>query len=466
MCYYNGEDFGDIMDIIYDKMSNGLDDICKYLNIENKKAIFLHSMANNDSSVDRKQINKGRMIYAEILSFAGYSDSKFVSCYYNEKLLDYMDKYKLINKDSLIMVGMDKKTDYPYNSVSLSLEKRLLIDDKLSRELNGYTVVPSFLSDDDIESVKIIHGKTLMDKDLQVLFNSKYYMRELSLKYGFSLPFGYKFNGLSKLREIMIYLKENHISRAWVKLVSQVSGTGNVYIDDIDDIDKIYENIMNIAMEIYDEDYIINKMPLIIEEDLSTREVINMGVEAVISDDKVVILGSVAQEVDGAVYRGSYISDKSIKYSSIAEDAASSLFVAYAKEGYRGFITVDVIVTDDLHGYCIDPNPRFSAGTMLLKNIHTSEYFTGRTMYGLSFNNYVYASNSEEVVDNIFKAIGNDLYKAVESGYQGIIPALCNDVNEVRENEYYLKSVVIADSYEKACRMYEDFKNRLKDLRN
>ena len=453
------------MEIINGSIANGLSDVCNYLDIKDNKAVFLHSMANNDDSIDRKQINKGRMIYAEIFSFAGNNGPMFVSCYYNKKLIDYYDRYNIINKNNLIMVGMDKKTNYPYNSVSLNLKNKLIENKKIVERLRGYTIVPSFISNDDIDSCKIIDGSVIMDMNKQVLFSSKYYMREISSKYNISVPYGDKFRGLKELSNVLNKFKNKNITRAWIKLSSQISGAGNIYVEDINDYNNIYNNVYKVANKIYEDDYIINDIPLIIEEDLSYKQVINVGLEAVIGKDKVVILGSVGQQVKGAVYKGSYINDDTYKYSLIAEETAKDLFVAYLKEGYCGFITVDVIVTNDNKGYCIDPNPRFSAGTMLLKNIHTAEYYVGKRMFGVSFTNGVFALNENEVIDNIFRCIGNNLYKGEHSNYQGIIPALCNDVNQIGENIYYLKSVVIADSYDKVLSIYNEFKNNLINLK-
>ena len=184
----------------------------------------------------------------------------------------------------------------------------------------------------------------------------------------------------------------------WIKLESQLSGTGNIKIDINEDLQEIKQKVEKIASKIYTSQYINEEMPLIIEVDVNSmkneKEIENIGVEAVISSDTVTILGGVSQETKNGSYIGSVVTDKTRKYIGIAQEAAKEAFIAYAKEGYRGFITIDVLIvqnseTGEIKGYNIDPNARFSAGTMLLKNIHTSEYYNNKPIYGLSFSNAV-----------------------------------------------------------------------------
>ena len=208
-------------------------------------------------------------------------------------------------------------------------------------------------------------------------------------------------------------------------------------------------------------------MPLIAEYDVKTslyEEVANIGVEAVITKDKVTILGGAEQATKNGEYIGSKISEDTYKYLNIAQEIAKEAFVAVGKEGYIGFMTIDVLVTknnetNELEAYNIDPNARFSAGTMLLKNIHTSEDYNKKKMYGLSFSNAI--PKTENIITSIIDWIGEDLYSK-ENNYTGIIPALVNDLNPIAENKYYLKSVVVANSYKEAEEKFEKFKDKVK----
>lgn len=452
------------MVVNYKKMPFGLKSICEYLGIEDDKAIFFHSLSFDSKDKMRRNLNSGKMSYAEIFSFACNEGPKFASCYYNKKLIHYLDERGLINKERLLLLGEERKVEYPYNSVSRMFWERLQWDKELRKELEGYTVVSSFLGSDDEKSAEMIHGKTLMRAEDQVKFDSKWYMRMIASKYDFSIPFGVAFCGLNALEDAILNLREHGVRCAWIKLESLFSGSGNLYVDDLTKVDEIRRKLEKLSQQFYgmvfDKDYLDNELHFVIEEDLSDMEVFNIGVEAVVADSQVTVLGGVAQKTENGIYRGSYYDEMVEANIGVALKAAEKLFVAYQKEGYRGCITVDVLVTNDGKAYNIDPNARFSAGSMLLKNIHVSEYYTGKKMYGLSFTNSIPVSG--DLVDDVFDYIGEYLYRGSESDYQGIIPALLNDVHVLEDGRYYLKTVVVADSYEKACWMYQKFKERIR----
>ena len=61
------------VNVVYDKIPNGLDDIANFLDLNSQKTLFMHSTSfdeNNPINLKRKAINKGRMLYAELLSYS------------------------------------------------------------------------------------------------------------------------------------------------------------------------------------------------------------------------------------------------------------------------------------------------------------------------------------------------------------------------------------------------------------
>lgn len=470
------------MKILEGKINNGLDDVAKYLGLNKEKTIFMHSTSFDESTKEGKKraaINKGRMLYSEILSYSSSTKNgaKSAVAYYNKELLDYMHRNNIINIDNIIQVGEEKKVDFPYNSVSLRLNNEIKSNEELRKKLDGYTIVSSYLSVEDMETAQLINGKTLMDVNEQLRFNSKFEMRRMSEKYKFAIPEGVNLLGVDNIENKINELKNKCKSKlnkgkAWVKLESQSSGAGNIIIEDIYncDIDILKEKIIKTAEKIYDKDYIKNEMPLTIEIDVNSlkdeEEIENIGVEAVIREDAVTILGGVSQKAVDGKYIGSEVTPNTYKYLEIAKNAAADAFTAYAKEGYKGFMTIDVLITinnktQEIKAYNIDPNARFSAGTMLLKSIHAAEVQCNKKMYGVSF------SNGIKIKEGVYKSIetycGDNLYRGKDSEYKGIMPVVLNDVNTIGNGLYYLKTIVVEDSYEKAIEVYNKFKENIRN---
>lgn len=466
------------MIVEYNKIINGTDDVAKYLGLEPEKTIFLHSTSFNEKDVEnlkRKAINKGKMIYSEILSYSSNKKrgSKSAISYFNEQLLDELDEIKVIKRDNIIKVTDESILDYPYNSVSTMLNKKVKEDLNFRKSIEGFNIVSSYISREDEDTANLINGRLLMNRKKQEKFNSKYEFRKLSHKYGFKMPFGIIINGLNEFEEKFEKLDKICLNykNIWIKLESQSSGKGNLKIEDYNNFDKnkIKEMILQIAKKIYDEEYIYKEMPFIAEVDVTSNEdeeVANIGVEAVVTGQKVTILGGAEQAVRGSEYIGSKISENTYEYLKIAEETAKEAFISVAKEGYVGFMTIDVIVTKNmntkgLNAYNIDPNARFSAGTMLLKNIHTSEALNKQRMFGLSFSNAI--PKTDNIILSILDCIGTDIYSE-KNNYIGIIPALINDINSIGDNKYYLKSVVIGKSYKDVEKIYNRFKEKIKEM--
>ena len=68
---------------------------------------------------------------------------------------------------------------------------------------------------------------------------------------------------------------------------------------------------------------------------------------------------------------------------------------------------------------------------------------------------------TENTIKTMFDLLGEDIYN-YHGDYTGIIPALINDLNEIDNNRYYLKTVIVDYTYEGAKQKYNDFINRVK----
>lgn len=467
------------MEINYDSLKNGTNDVARYLNLDPSKTIFLHSTSFNEDDADnlrRKALNKGRMLYSELLSYTTNepNGSKSAISYFNSDLLKLLDKMNVISLNNLIQVVNEPKIDYPYNSVSTMLNKKVKEDPIFRKSIEGFTIVSSYISKEDEETARLINGNLIMDRKAQENFNSKYYFRKLSEKYSFSMPTGITIQGLNNLESQLNRLSElaPNAKNLWIKLEAQSSGTGNIKIENFSQasFDEIKDKIYNTAKPIFDDDYIYNEMPLIAEVDINLDndvEVANIGVEAVIAENKVTILGGVEQDTRNGSYIGSKINDNTYAYLDFAQDIAKEAFIAVSQDGYRGFMTIDVLITKNqqtgkLSGFNIDPNARFSAGTMLLKNIHTSEAYNNKKMYGTSYAIGI-PKRYPNIISQIEESLGTNAYN-YNGDYTGIIPVLINDLTPLSSGLYYLKCVVVAHSFEQAKEMFEDFKYKVRNI--
>lgn len=462
----------DVMKIEYKKIPNGLDDIARYLGLNPAKTLFMHSTSFDNSKskyISRRAINKGRMLYAEILSYVSalHGGSKAGICYYNDDFLDFCNNVGFFDRSNILKLYDGRELDYPYNSVSVMLNKKVKEDESFRKSLDGYTLVSSYLSYEDVETAELINGKVLMSPEKQAKFNSKYFFRKLGKDKGFEIAPGLEFAGLKSFN-IEKIREEYPSSSIWVKLASQSGGSGNLFFDNIDNItdEVICDEIFKIASKIYDKEYIEIEMPYIVEVDLGSLPdsvvIENIGVNGVITPDRITILGGTSQTVDKGKYIGSCVHENTYKYLDVAQRAAAKAFEAISEAGYYGFMTIDVLVVlnnGELKAYNIDPNARFSAGTMLLKNIHYADMKNGSRSYGISYTNLLY-SKDRNMLDK-FKAAANDIVYDKDTGY-GIVPVLINDITQLKPDRYYLKSILIEDDYQKALDNFERFKGYFK----
>lgn len=460
------------MKIEYKKIPNGLDDIATYLGLDPTKTLFMHSTSfdeNDNKNISRRAINKGRMLYAEILSYVSNNKngSKAAICYYSDEYLNFYHDISFLNKSNILKVYDGYELTYPYNSVSTILNKKLKQDENLRKKLEGYTIVSSYLSDEDVESAKIINGRTLMKPETQIRFNSKYYFRKLGKNKNYSIAPGLEFIGL-KTFNIDSLRKNYPESNIWIKLESQSGGTGNLFFNNFSALkdEFIKDEIRKLAKKIYEEKYIDEEMHYIVEIDINsipdTKVIENIGVNAVITPNKITIIGGTSQTTKNGKYIGSCVSESTYKYLPVAEKIAAKAFEEIGKEGYHGFMTIDVIVTKEnnkVKAYNIDPNARFSAGTMLLKNIHYAEEKNKVKSYGISYANLVYSEEGKTL--NKIKNAAEDIIYNSKTGY-GLVPALISDLHPIEKNKYYLKSVLIDNDFEKVNEKYEKFKEKIK----
>lgn len=464
-------------------LSEGLKNVADYLGLNPEKSVFLHSTVVNDDNLGRRLFYKPSFAHSQILSILPRESTtpKGVCLYVNEDLRDYLSEVGLAPKDNYFYIDKyPSKKSYPYFSVSGYFKEYLKnLDMDELESISGSTVVSSFISRDDEIIADFIKGSLIMNVKDQVKFNSKYYLRKLSKKYEYPIPPGVAFEGLNSLESAFSSLKELmkirtynvDNTKVWCKFQSQTSGKGSYIFKGFGK--DSYANTRNHILEFcgkldISDNEILNKVPLILEVDVDSipeeSQIGNIGVEAVVSSDSVTLVGCVSQDSKDGRYIGSIIDRETKELSKYAEEAALPFLKAIKREGYRGFITIDVLLTKNentgkIRGYNIDPNARFTAGTPLLSLLQYSEKMSEKELFGLSYSNAI--KDSDNLFDRVKYYCGDDLYLGKDSNYQGIIPIILNDVNYFENKKRYLRTVVVKESISHCKRVYMNFKERI-----
>ncbi len=464
-------------------LSDGLNDVAIYLGLEPSNTLFMNSTVVNDNVLQRRIPRKPLFSHSLLLAYLSRSignSAKGICLHVYDELLEYLDTTGIAPKENLIHISqIPQELDYPYISVAPQFKKLLINNIDLRNELKNYTIISSYLSEDEVEIANLIDGNLIMSPENQIKFNSKYYFRKNSLDSNYSIPLGICFMGLKEIDESLSEFKKSLFSnkidytkaKFWCKFDSQSNGEGSFVLEGLTDtnIQKLKEHITCFSRKLeYSQDKIQNGIPLIVEIDVNSlpyeSEIANIGVEAVIAENEITLVGSVIQHTRNGRYIGCTINNQLSYFSDYAEQTAIPAFINMQKNGYRGFMTMDVLltchsITHEIKGYNIDPNARFTDGTTLLSLLQYSEYQTNRKMVGVSFSNSI--KDEVDLFDNIRNYAGEYLYQGKDSDYEGIIPIIVNDLTTLDDGKRFIKTVVIGDNMDKVENMYSSFKKNI-----
>lgn len=477
-------------------IAEGIEDVALLLGLNPSETIFIHStnIPPNDG-IERLIGHPSPFDHSQPLCYLPRSkkgnSAKAIILFNNKDLLSYFDEVGLAPSCNYYNLDIIPQT---FSLSSLSVQSNLLksanknVEDILT-QIKNKNVVSSYLSDLDTKLSNHINGHLLMTPEKQIPFNSKNKMREFADKYNFKTPLGVEINSAEVFDEKLLQLKtiinENDIDintvKLWCKLEAQSSGSGTVQLNGLNEteITRLKESIISYANDcnLYNnsqtEKTIYNMShftSLVVEVDVESiygnKVVSNIGVEAVISDKGIYIIGSVRQITNSGQYTGTFgrylgsrIDEETIKYKDYAEEAALPVFNYFWNEGYRGFVTIDVLVVrngNHIIGYNIDPNARFSGGTMLLSIVQYAAKMTGKTFYGLTY--FVVVPKENEVFKLISEFAGGNLYLGAKSSYKGVIPFIINDF--IGTKKCNAQIAVISDDKVELEEMWKDFNQK------
>lgn len=481
------------------KISEGLEDVAKYLGLKPENTIFIHST--NISPTDKFGRLSGHFSifdHSQTLFYLPKSTqgdtAKSIVLFNHKDFLTYLHEIGIAPKENYI--NLDKQPrDFSFKH--LSVQEKLLDEKDISLNpirdiIRGRTIVSSYLSENDLLLADKMGCQLLMDPKRQIQFNSKINLREFAPKYEYMVPPGVEIktsgdfeSKISELKKLMDkYGIYNDDAKIWCKLDSQSSGTGTISFNGLDEknIEKLKLSLINFATtcNLYD-DSIINKSiynmkvftPFVIELDVEAinqnKIVANIGVEAVISESNITIVGSVRQLTSNGIngdygrYIGSRIDVTLEKYQLKAEEYAIPAFDYFQSEGYRGFVTIDVLVVEDkdkrIVGYNIDPNARFSGGTMLLSLVQYASKKTGKMFYGYTY--FLAINKSKDIMETFKQYAGDNIFLGEDSNYRGIIPLIVNYLRH-KNKRTILQIAVLSDKPDELDSITSLFKDNLK----
>ena len=167
-------------------------------------------------------------------------------------------------------------------------------------------------------------------------------------------------------------------------------------------------------------------MPIVVEADIGSLQgvsdvVANTCVQAVVSKDKITMVGTSLQLTKNGEYIGAALpSEADAPAVKAAEAEAVKLLKKMSADGYVGFAGVDVIVTKDDKGaikpFVLEVNPRLNASTPLLSLAQHAEAETGGKVYAATVMHYLENLPYADKAAAVHQTIGKDLYKAEETG--------------------------------------------------
>ncbi|MEK7087303.1 MAG: M15 family metallopeptidase [Patescibacteria group bacterium] len=452
-------------------IADGLNDIAKYLDLEPEKTVFVHSINNPQ---EKPQIDLAVYRHAKVLSYLPRKrkGAKALMLYVLRDLLNYLNEQGLALKNSLIQIERKpEKIAYPDISVVAQFYKAAKEKENVIEELRGKTLISSYPGQDERLLAELTGMKLLIQPEKQLEFNSKSRLRIKAREGGYNVLPGvevYNLNELDKkitqLRKIVndCGLNINTI-KFWSKFDAQSDGKGTISFLGLDgDAIKKYLQYLSSFKNVS------RFFPLIIEIDVNclknTKMVANVGVEAVISDKAVTLVGSAMQNTLNGRYIGSLITPDLEKYEFTAEATALPVFVGMQKEKYRGPITIDVLVAYNSKkgshiGYNIDPNARFSGGMQLLSIVQYVREMIAKKYYGVSYFNAV--KDSDNLFQNIKSYAAPYLYDGSQSQYEGILPLSVDDITRTKDNKRVVQVAVIGRDMLTIDKMYQHFKNNI-----
>lgn len=475
------------MKIINGKIANGFGDILKYMRLNPSDVVCSTSIAisENDPQILNGLFCNQNYTYGRHQNAISLTrgQSKTVVFKSDNEMLEYLYKYSIITEN--IYQLPETEAEALENFHDNSIDSRLLYYYSNSKDLSFLDkkiIYSEFASSKSQELAKITNGKTILNPQQSLCFNSKAYIREndSDKKYNYNLS---PFVLINSIDEIDIKIKKfcekvNNLgicseqTKIWLKQTTSLGGDASFSCNFVnEDLQKIKDYILS-----YNKNIIFK--PFLLDIDVyslpNNKMILSNGYvqpviyysNFIICEDKIVNLDAEIQISDefGASRGSLSLSNDDKKYSGVAHEASISVAKKLFEDGYIGFANVDIAIVENKNSfvaYVLETNCRTSGTTPHLsvknfvENLSNKEKF--HVVQKIDF------LNSRLSFSESTKLLGDMLYKGMDSSYKGYVPLIFRH----RGTKTQLSSVGLYDSYEelleaieKVNKITNDFKGK------
>ena len=473
----------------YGNIANGYSSIAQHLGLSADSTVFINSLITNPKHpVDFKMSDTDGLDwrsaqYVIPLTAAG---SHAMTFEISPEHTAYLKKY--VAKGDLQMVPAQGRA-YPGGSIPAYLMEQMAENTAVIEGLKGHALFNSYQTMEVAGVAESLGNKPPVSTEDYLNFLSKGYVHAVADVSKVNIAPGIVFDqplpADDYIQQIhkMLDAQESPVKKIWVKASSLSGGQGIVPIDNptpasikdaFNTIAKSYKDAgffyKDAPAMVADKpfDGINFFMPIVVEADIGSLKgvsevVANTCVQAVVAKDKITMVGTSLQLTKNGEYIGAALpSAADAEAVKAAEAEAVKLLSKMSADGYVGFAGVDVIVTKDENGklnpFVLEVNPRLNASTPLLTLAQNAEAETGGKIYAVTVMHYLENLPYADKPKSVHNTIGSDLYKAAESGFEGVVPYMV-DPNDPLKTAF--RAAVMAKTPEKLEELVDDLKQKV-----
>lgn len=355
--------------------------------------------------------------------------------------LEYMQEHvgvgQVIQVTSHLPTHGSTYYQYPDHSVTVQAVHAMRINGDLARHFNGKVFCPIINTNEIEEDIVALGGRSLVTPEIAARFNSKVESFVRAESEGYTVaPFTVVRHNDDIERSIHALIDdakamgiEKGNLKLWVKFDNMAGGSGVLpFYPARESIDVVKDWVSKIRQECGLNDDDIH--PLVIDMDIgrlpNVRKIVgNYNVQGVLGPDNIDVAGVTTQRTKNGTYLGGAIPSlkENAEQIDVAKAEALKVMLACQRDGYRGYMGVDVMVAQRNDGclaaFIIEGNARLNSSTSLL-----STYQWVQDQSGADSVAHNISSNFAPVggFDGFARTFSDCIYYGAKSDYTGIIP--------------------------------------------
>jgi uncharacterized protein (UPF0147 family) len=474
--------------VSYGNIAEGYTAIASYLGMHPSSTVFLNSLITNPKDpVDFKMSDTDGLDWrsAQYVIPLTAPGSHAMTFEISPEQTEYLKKY--VAKGDLQMVPSQGHA-YPGGSIPAYLTEQVAEQSPVVDGLKGKTLFNSYQTMEVAHLSESLGHQPPVSTDDYLNFLSKGYVHAVAKDAQATIAPGIVLDKPLPVADYIAQIEKMGedvpLNKIWIKASSLSGGQGIVPVENptpesikeaFNTIAKAYDNAgffgKNAPKMDADKpfDGINFFMPIVVEADIGSLPgvkgvVANTCVQAVVTKDHITLVGTSLQLTKNGEYIGAALPNESEAAAvKAAESEAIKLLAKMSQDGYVGYAGVDVIVTKDDQGnlkpFALEVNPRLNASTPLLALAQNAEEQTGKKVYAVTVMHYLEDDHQDPNQAKVVHAtIGKDLYKAEETGFEGVVPYMI-DPNEPLKTAF--RAAVMATSPEKLEALVDGLKEKV-----